>query len=86
MTGVIANLLMFLSAVFYPLSSLPPKWQPLLQLNPLVLIIEQTRRVAVNGLNPNLIYLTAGIAMSALAAELAFRSFQKSRAGFSDVL
>lgn len=85
-TGVIANLLMFLSAVFYPLSSLPPKWQPVLQLNPLVPIIEQTRRVAVNGLNPSFLYLIGGIAISVLAAELAFRSFQKSRVGFSDVL
>ena len=84
--GVFVNLLMFLSAVFYPLSSLPPQWQPLLQLNPLVLVIEQTRRVAVNGQLPSLSYLLWGGLIGLLACELSFRSFQKARRGFADVL
>ena len=84
--GVFVNLLMFLSAVFYPLSSLPPQWQPLLQLNPLVLVIEQTRRVAVNGQLTSLSYLLWGGLIGLLACELSFRSFQKARRGFADVL
>ena len=84
--GVFVNLLMFLSAVFYPLSSLPPQWQPLLQLNPLVLVIEQTRLVAVNGQLPSLSYLLWGGLIGLLACELSFRSFQKARRGFADVL
>lgn len=84
--GVFVNLLMFLSAVFYPLSSLPPRWQPLLQLNPLVLVIEQTRRVAVIGQLPSLSYLLWGGLIGLLACELSFRSFQKARRGFADVL
>jgi len=84
--GVFVNLLMFLSAVFYPLSSLPPQWQPLLQLNPLVLVIEQTRRVAVNGQLPSLSYLLWGGLIGVLACEISFRSFQKARRGFADVL
>ena len=58
--GVSTNLLMFMSAVFYPLSALPHQWQPLLQLNPLVPLIEQTRRVAVAGLEPSASYLLVG--------------------------
>lgn len=84
--GVATNLLMFLSAVFYPLSALPERWQPLLQLNPLVLVIEQTRRVAVNGLAPSMGYLVGGCALGLVACELAFRAFQKARRGFADVL
>lgn len=84
--GVATNLLMFLSAVFYPLSALPERWQPLLQLNPLVLVIEQTRRVAVNGLAPSLGYLLGGSVLGLVACELAFRAFQKARRGFADVL
>jgi len=84
--GVFVNLLMFLSAVFYPLSSLPPQWRPLLQLNPLVLVIEQTRRVVVNGQLPSLSYLLWGGLIGVVACELSFRSFQKARRGFADVI
>lgn len=85
-TGVAVNLLMFLSAVFYPLSALPPLWQPVLQLNPLVPVIEQTRRVAVEGLPPSLAYLGWGSLLALLVCELGFRAFQKARRGFADVL
>jgi lipopolysaccharide transport system permease protein len=85
-TVVMANLMMFLSAVFYPLSALPDKWQPLLQVNPLVLIIEQTRRVAISGLGPSPSYLVFGIICSLIFAEIAYRLFQKARGGFGDVL
>lgn len=84
--GVATNLLMFMSAVFYPLSALPERWQPLLQLNPLVPVIEQTRRVAVAGSAPELGYLVGGCALGLAACELAFRAFQKARRGFADVL
>ncbi|KZR66187.1 MULTISPECIES: ABC transporter permease [Prochlorococcus] len=84
--GVITNLLMFLSAVFYPLSALPERWQPLLRLNPLVIIIEQTRRVAVNGLQPSFSYVLAASLLSIITCEIAYRGFQKARRGFADVL
>ncbi|WP_411875890.1 ABC transporter permease [Vulcanococcus limneticus] len=84
--GVVVNLLMFLSAVFYPVSSLPPQWQPLIQLNPLVLVIEQTRQVAVAGLPPSPLYLGLGLPAALLACECGYRLFQKSRRGFADVL
>jgi lipopolysaccharide transport system permease protein len=84
--GVATNLLMFMSAVFYPLSALPPQWQPFLQLNPLVLVIEQSRRVAVAGLAPSASYLLGGSLLGLLACELSFRAFQKARRGFADVL
>src|SRR5438552_1253378 len=44
-TGVFTTILMFLSAVFYPLSALPERYQNLLKLNPLVLIITESRNV-----------------------------------------
>ena len=84
--GVLVNLLMFLSAVFYPLNALPAQWQPLLRLNPLVLIIEQTRRVAVNGDPPSILFIIASTMLSIFVCELSFRGFQRARRGFSDVL
>lgn len=84
--GVITSMLMFLSAVFYPVSSLPLRWQPVLTLNPLVIIIEQTRSVTVSGLRPNSMYILAGSLISFLLCEVSFRFFQRARRGFADVL
>lgn len=84
--GVCLNMLMFLSPIFFPVSALPAQWQPLLGLNPLAQVIEQTRRVAVQGLNPGLSYLVIGTGLMMLACELSFRAFQRSKGAFADVL
>lgn len=84
--AVLTNLLMFMSTVFYPLSALPRPWQPLLKLNPLVLVIEQTRQVAIAGQPPSALYLCAGIPMVVIACEICYRLFQKASRGFADVL
>jgi len=83
---MLLSVMMFLSAVFYPISSLPAHVQPLMQLNPLALVIEQTRRVAVEGLAPSLRYVVMGAAIGAVGCEIAYRGFQRARRGFADVL
>jgi lipopolysaccharide transport system permease protein len=80
------NMLMFLSPIFFPVSALPARWQPLLGLNPIAHVIEQTRRVSVQGLNPQPAYMILGLIISAVACELAFRLFQRSKRAFADVL
>ena len=80
------NMLMFLSPIFFPLSALPERWQPLLRANPLAQVIEQTRKVAVQGVNPDFGYLIAGTLMTLLSCELCFRIFGKSKGAFADVL
>ena len=85
-TNVATNLLLFMSAVFYPLSALPVQWQPVLFLNPLVPIIEQTRLVVVTGRGPGMNYLTVGFTVAIIACEMSYRFFRKARRGFADVL
>ncbi|MDP2794809.1 MAG: ABC transporter permease [Sulfurisoma sp.] len=86
MTGMVVSLMMFLSPIFYPASALPAKWQPWLAANPLTLIIEQTRRVTLDGLWPQWEWL-AGYAVAACAmAWLGGRWFAATRKGFADVL
>lgn len=80
------NMLMFLSPIFFPLSALPARWQPVLALNPLALVIEQTRRVAVEGVAPRLDYLILGTLVTCIFCELSFRAFQKSKRAFADVI
>lgn len=84
--GVAVSLLIFLSAVFYPLSALPARWQPYLQLNPIVQVIEQSRLVAVAGQSPSFSYLAWGSLSGLVLAELSYRGFRKAQRGFADVL
>ncbi|MEB0139926.1 MULTISPECIES: ABC transporter permease [unclassified Undibacterium] len=84
--GIFVTGLMFLSPVFFPLSSVPVRWQKIAQFNPLVYPIEQARNVQIWGLVPDLSHWLIYAAMSCLAAWLGFVCFQKTRSGFADVL
>ena len=84
--GVMVSMLMFMSAVFYPLSALPPALQTVLSLNPLVVVIEQSRRILVQGIAPSLSYMVLGFVLMLGLCELSFRLFNKARRGFADVL
>ncbi len=84
--GLLMTMLMFLSPVFYPLSSLPERFRPIVLLNPLTLPIEQLRSVVIWG-HPPLWGALLGYSLLALAiASFGFWWFQSSRKGFADVL
>ena len=85
-TGVITTILMFLSAVFYPLSALPERYQNLMKLNPLVLIITESRNVLIYGSLPDWSWLGLALLMGLAIAFAGFWWFQKTRKGFADVL
>lgn len=84
--GIITTVMMFLSPVFYPITSLPEDLRPWLMANPLTFIIEQAREVLIWGHLPN----WAGLGIYTLAATLmawmGYAWFQKTRKGFADVL
>lgn len=84
--GVALNMLMFLSPIFFPLSALPERWVPILQLNPLAIAIEQTRQVLIVGENPNKLYLLMGSIVGVLICELSYRVSKKSQRAFADVI
>ena len=86
LVGVVVSMLMFLSPIFFPVSALPLRWQPLLALNPLAQVIEQTRQVVVAGQPPGTGYLLGGTLLAGLACELSYRSFQKAKRAFADVM
>lgn len=85
-TGLVTMILMFLSPVFYPASALPARFQPIFNLNPLTLIIEESRNVILNGIAPNLTALLAYSAVAILVCLGGYHSFMKLQRGFSDVL
>lgn len=84
--GIITTVMMFLSPVFFPVTSMPEAYRPLIMANPLTFIIEQSREVLIWGHPPN----WTGLGMYTLAATAVawagYAWFQKTRKGFADVL
>jgi len=85
-TSIFTTVLMFLSAVFFPISALPPEYQPLMRLNPLTFILEEGRKTLIFGqaIDWQGWLIHTGIGM--LIAWAGFWWFQKTRNGFADVV
>jgi lipopolysaccharide transport system permease protein len=84
--GPVTTALMFVSAVFYPLSVLPEQYQTVLRFNPLTQFIEQARDVLFWGTVPDIRIWLSALIVSYGIAWLGFAWFQKARKGFADVL
>lgn len=85
-TNIFTTILMFMSAVFYPVSSLPEEYQFWLGLNPLVLIITESRKSLILGVPPDWVSLVVALLVSLVIAFAGFWWFQKVRKGFADVI
>ena len=85
-TTVFTTLLMFVSAVFYPVAALPESYQAWIRFNPLVLIITESRKVLIFGTLPDWSWLGIALLMGLVIAFAGFWWFQKTRKGFADVL
>jgi lipopolysaccharide transport system permease protein len=86
LVGVVVSMLMFLSPIFFPLSALPARWLPILHLNPIAQVIEETRAVTVLGNAPSMTYIIMGITFGIFACEASYRAFQKAKPAFADVI
>ncbi|WP_404942754.1 ABC transporter permease [Pseudomonas protegens] len=84
--GIITTVMMFLAPVFYPITAIPENLRPWLMLNPLTLIIEQTREVLIWGRLPNWFSLSVYTLVAVVVAWIGYAWFQKTRKGFADVL
>ncbi|MGF6089678.1 ABC transporter permease [Pseudomonas sp. 18173] len=84
--GILTTILMFLSPIFYPSSSLPQEYAQLLLLNPLTPVIEGVRDVLYWGKLPDMNFFLGYLLVTAFFAWLGFAWFQKTRKGFADVL
>lgn len=82
----LTTILLFTSAIFFPLSALPEIAQAILRLNPIVLLVEESRKVLIYGHMPDWFILAVLTVISVLIAYLGFGWFQKTRNGFADVL
>ena len=86
MIGVAMTVLLFLSPVFYPASSMPKLAQKLIYLNPLTFPIEELRAVLILGNQPDWLHWSAYFLVAILVAVAGLWIFQKSRPAFADVI
>jgi lipopolysaccharide transport system permease protein len=86
MIGLITLALLFVSPVFYPVSSLPEAFQPFLYLNPITWVIEQVRGAILWGELPDLVGYIKYTVIAFLIAWLGIVWFQRLRPGFADVV
>jgi lipopolysaccharide transport system permease protein len=86
MMSFASTILLFLSPIFYPLASLPPSLQTISFINPLTLIVEQTRQVGLLGQFPDFAGLALYTLISLIVAYGGFWFFQRLRKDFADVL
>jgi len=79
-------MLMFLSPVFYPASNLREPYRDWITLNPLTLMIEQTRQLVLFGKSPDWPALGIYTLVSVAVLLFGYVWFQRTRDGFADVL
>jgi lipopolysaccharide transport system permease protein len=85
-TGIFTMILMFMSAVFYPVSALPEEYRAWVLLNPLILIINESRNALIFGIPPDWFSLGIALLASFVICAVGFWWFQKTRKGFADVI
>jgi homopolymeric O-antigen transport system permease protein len=84
--GILTQALLFLSPVFFSLEAVPDRLRPIMLANPLSFIIEQARRVMLDGSAPDFAGLALYALVSLVACWLGFAMFQRLRSGFADVI
>lgn len=86
LSGLLATMLLFLSPVFYPMSSVPEPYDTISNLNPLTFVIESIRGMLFDGRLPEVSALLSNYAVSIVSSVLGLAFFRQTRPGFGDVL
>ena len=84
--GVLVMVLMYISPVFFPLTSVPEKFRIICMLNPMTYIIENSRNVVLYSENANIYYLGISFFSAFIILTLGRIVFMRAKNGFADVL
>lgn len=84
--GILSTILLFLSPMFYPITSVPEQWRAWMYLNPLTAIIIEVREVAIWGNSPNWEVLGIYSVIAIAIMVMGYVWFMNTRRGFADVL
>lgn len=84
--NVFTGALMFLSPIFYPVSSVPESLRMIYYLNPLSYTVEDIRKILLWNQVPDFGFLLFGTFIGIIVSIGGYIWFQKTRRGFADVL
>ncbi|MCP9493827.1 MAG: ABC transporter permease [Pyrinomonadaceae bacterium MAG19_C2-C3] len=83
---LLLQLWMFATPVVYPLSAVPEQWRVFYTLNPMVGVIENFRRVMLEGIAPDYVSLGIATMVSLVLLPLAYMYFKHLEATMADVI
>ena len=83
---LMATVLLFLAPVFYPITAVPERFRPLIELNPITGLVDAVRGVLVFGRLPDPTWLLGQYIVALLIALAGLYWFRLLRKGFADVL
>lgn len=86
LVGPLTQVLVYASAIFYPIERVPAAIQPILRLNPLAFLAAQSRDLAVWGTLPDWTGFGVVCGVSLLFATAAYAAFTRVKHAFADVL
>lgn len=74
----------YLTPIAYPIEAIPQKFQFIMSLNPMAVIINAYREVIISGGNPNITSLLTGLVISLVIFAVSFLMFKKLERSFAD--
>lgn len=84
--GVLVQVLMFMTPIFYPISVIPGNLRWLIVLSPITNVVEDMRKILIWGQLPDWKMFLIGTVVSIVVAYVGYIFFQKTRGGFADVV
>src|SRR5690606_40837102 len=84
--GVLITALFFLTPVVYRLDQVPARWQWLMELNPMAVLVEASRATLLAGRPPDWRALAVAYGLALVTAQLGFAWFRATKRGFADVV
>ncbi|HXG66536.1 MAG TPA: ABC transporter permease [Blastocatellia bacterium] len=84
--GLLLQLWMFATPVVYPLSLVPDRWRPYYLLNPMAGIVENFRRVTLQGAPPDLSSLGISALLAVVLLAGAYLFFKLTEATMADII
>lgn len=86
LVGIVTQVLFFMTPIFYPLSIVPERFRWILELNPLSIVVEQTRNLFLFGRVPDLWPMLILYVVAIAIFQLGLVWFSNTKKGFADVL
>lgn len=84
LVGVVLTLWFYMTPIIYPITTVPPKYRWVFDLNPNAVLIDAYRRVILYGQEPDFKKVLVGAGIAFLTFLIGYYLFKKMEAGFAD--